>query len=215
MRGRVVVDEADAYEEWLSGHPTYAETLIKTPADASVGQAMYAVCSACHGPDGGGNSALNAPKLAGQHDWYLKRQLDNYKARARGTHEDDVFGKQMAPMAATLVDDAAIANVLAYIDTLPDTAAPTTVTGDARRGGKLYMTCAACHAPDGKGIWSQNAPRLAGMSDWYMSNQIKNFKNGIRGTDRKDEFGGQMALMARMLRDEKDINDVIAYINTL
>ena len=64
-------------------------------------------------------------------------------------------------------------------------------------------------------IWSQNAPRLAGMSDWYMSNQIKNFKNGIRGTDRKDEFGGQMALMARMLRDEEDINDVIAYINTL
>ena len=48
-----------------------------------------------------------------------------------------------------------------------------------------------------------------------MSNQIKNFKNGIRGTDRKDEFGGQMALIARMLRDEQDINDVIAYINTL
>ena len=215
MRGRVVVDEADAFQAWLSGHPTYAETLIKTTADAHAGQALYAVCSACHGPDGGGNAALNAPKLAGQHAWYLERQLNNYKVGARGTHEDDVFGRQMAPMAATLVDDAAIANVIAYIDTLPDDAAPATVTGDARRGKKLYMTCAACHAPDANGIWSQKAPRLAGMSDWYMSNQIKNFKQGIRGTHLKDTYGGQMALMARMLRTEKDINDVIAYINTL
>ncbi len=215
MRGRVVVDEADAYNEWLSGHPTYAETLIKTPADASVGQAMYAVCTACHGPDGGGNVAFNAPTLTGQHAWYLTRQLNNYKAGARGTHKDDVFGMQMAPMAAILADDATIANVLAYIDTLPDTAAPTTVIGDARRGEDLYMTCAACHAPDAKGIWSQNAPRLAGMSDWYMKTQLYNFSHGIRGTHLKDNYGGQMALMARMLRDEEDIDDVIAYINTL
>ena len=32
----------------------------------------------------------------------------------------------MAPMAATLADDAAIANVSAYIKTLPDNPAPAT-----------------------------------------------------------------------------------------
>ncbi len=215
MRGRVVVEEADAYQAWLSGHPTYAETKAKTAADADVGQALYVVCGACHGPDGGGNVALNAPKLTGQEAWYLQRQLNNYKTGARGTHEDDVFGIQMAPMAAILVDDAAIANVVAYINTLPDDAAPATVTGDAKRGKKLYTTCAACHAPDGSGIWSQNAPRLAGMSDWYMNKQIQNFAQGIRGSHRKDTYGGQMVFMAKILRDEQAAKDVIAYINTL
>ena len=68
-------------------------------------------CGACHGAQGEGNLALHAPKLSGQSDWYLKRQLKYYKQGVRGTHEKDVFGKVMAPMAATLVDDAAIGNV--------------------------------------------------------------------------------------------------------
>ena len=56
----------------------------------------------------------------------------------------------MAPMAMTLPDDAAIANVVAYIDSLPDNPAPTTMSGDVNRGKELYTTCAACHAADGQ-----------------------------------------------------------------
>ena len=41
-----------------------------------------------------------------------------------------MFGKMMAPMAATLADDAAIANVVAYIATLPDAPAAATIKGD-------------------------------------------------------------------------------------
>lgn len=215
MRGRVVVEEADAHKAWLSAYPTYAETLAVPPGNASAGQAAYAVCSACHGADGAGNAALNAPKLAGQSAWYVRRQLASYKSGARGAHPDDVYGKQMAPMAMTLADDAAIANVAAYIESLPDNPAPATVTGDVDRGKKLYTTCAACHGKDGNGIWSQNAPRLTGMSDWYMSNQIRNFSKGIRGTHAQDAYGVQMVLMAKMLRSEQDIADVFAYLNTL
>ena len=53
--------------------------------------------------------------------------IENFKNGARGTDDKDVFGKMMAPMAATLADDAAIANVSAYIKTLPDKPAPATV----------------------------------------------------------------------------------------
>ena len=97
-------------------------------------QPLYAVCAACHGAQGEGNPALNAPKLAGQGDWYLKRQLQHFKSGARGAHEKDTFGKMMAPMAATLADEAAIDNVVAYIKTLPDTPAPPTVKGNAANG---------------------------------------------------------------------------------
>ena len=59
-----------------------------------------------------------------------------------------------------------------------------------------------------------NAPRLKGMSDWYMVTQLKNFKQGIRGAHAKDMYGPQMASMAAMLTDDRAIDDVVAYINT-
>jgi len=47
--------------------------------------------------------------------WYLKLQFNYYKQGIRGTHDKDVFGKMMAPMAATLADDTAMANVVAIL----------------------------------------------------------------------------------------------------
>ena len=215
MRGKVVVDTQEDFDQWLAGNPTFAETLAKPAGDAAAGQGQYGVCTACHGAQGEGNQVLNAPKLAGQSAWYLRKQLDNYKAGIRGTHEDDIYGQQMRPMAMTLANDAAIDNVIAYIDTLPDNPAPATISGDLKRGARLYRNCASCHGAEGQGVWSVNAPRQAGMSDWYLAAQLQNFKDGIRGAHPEDGYGWQMGLMAEILRDEQAINDVIAYINTL
>jgi cytochrome c oxidase subunit 2 len=172
------------------------------------------VCAACHGASGEGNLAMNAPKLGGQGAWYLERQLRQFKQGARGTHDKDVYGKLMAPMAATLPDDAAIANVVAYIATLPDTRAAATVQGNADAGRRSYATCAACHGADGRGNSATNAPRLQGMSDWYMARQLANFRDGVRGTHPQDINGAQMALVAGMLADDAAVRDVIAYLNT-
>jgi cytochrome c oxidase subunit 2 len=60
-----------------------------------------------------------------------------------------------------------------------------------------------------------NAPRLAGMSDWYMVTQLKNYQQGIRGAHPKDIYGNQMALMAAILADDQAINDLVAYTNSL
>ncbi|MFH0350721.1 MAG: c-type cytochrome [Chromatiales bacterium] len=215
MRGSVVVEEQTAFHTWLSSHPTFAQSSSRGAGDALAGDPLYAACAACHGPQGEGNLALNAPKLSGLEDWYMKRQLKYFKQGARGTHDKDVFGKMMAPMAATLVDDVAIENVVAYIKTLPDNPAPATVNGDAAKGKKIYATCGACHGPNGQGRWSANAPRTAGMSDWYMVTQLKNFKQGIRGAHPQDMYGPQMGLMADILVDDQAINDLVAYINTL
>src|SRR5690606_23310849 len=56
--------------------------------DAARGQALYAVCSTCHGPNAEGLHEMNAPALAGREAWYLVRQLENFKAGIRGTHPD-------------------------------------------------------------------------------------------------------------------------------
>jgi len=214
MRGRVHVVEPEEYHAWVDSQPTFAEIQARPPGDPALGAASFAVCAACHGAKGEGQLALNAPKLSGQDPRYLRRQLQNYKRGYRGTLEGDVYGNQMAPMAATLVNDAIIDNVIAYIGTLPDSPAPPTVDGDVAHGARLHVTCANCHGADGQGI-VMNAPRLAGMSDWYLLNQLKNFKQGLRGNDPEDLHGKQMRFMAQTLQDDQAMRDVIAYINTL
>jgi cytochrome c oxidase subunit 2 len=216
MRGKVVVEEEQAFRAWLTGHQTFAQTSTQAVGDAAAGKQLYAACAACHGLQAEGNPALHAPKLSGQGDWYLQRQLKSFKNGARGTHDKDVFGKMMAPMAATLVDDAAINNVSAYIKTLSDAPAPATVKGNANNGQRLYVTtCGACHGPNGRGIQTTNAPVLKGMSDWYLVTQLRNFKHGVRGAHPRDMYGPQMALMAEILPDDRAINDLVAYINGL
>ena len=215
MRGMVVVEERDDYEAWLGTHPTYAQTVAAAEADTVAGQVAYAPCSACHGQNGEGNLALNAPRLAGLDDWYLRRQLKNYKLGIRGSDPADVLGGQMRGMASTLVDDAAINNVVAYIGTFDAVPAVQTISGDVAHGEELWQTCRNCHGKEGQGIWAMNAPRSAGMDDWYIAAQLKNFRDGVRGVDRQDPYGRQMAQIAQMLDDDQEITDLVAYINTL
>jgi cytochrome c oxidase subunit 2 len=215
MRGAVMVEEQAAFDAWAGSQPTFADMQQAPPVSVAAGAAQYAVCAACHGPQGEGMQALNAPKIAGQEPWYLKRQLRNYKGGLRGAHEEDVFGKQMAPMARTLATDAAIDNIVAHIATLPDRPPAQTIDGNVKAGASRYVICAYCHGAEGQGIEAMNAPRLAGMTDWYLAHQLNNFKQGIRGEHPEDYYGKQMGYMGRILQNDQAVNDVIAYINTL
>jgi cytochrome c oxidase subunit II len=216
MRGRVVVDEPAAYQAWLANQTTFAATQAQPVGNPAAGAANYAVCSACHGAQGEGNLALNAPKLAGLDGWYIRRQIHNYQQRLRGADPArDPYGAQMAPMAQIVADPATLANVIAHIATLPDAAPAATVTGDLERGAKLFSACSVCHGQSGEGRWGTNAPRLAGRSDWYLERQLQNFKSRARGGHPDDIYGEQMWLMTSMLVGEHDIQDVIAYVNTL
>ena len=79
MRGAVVVAEQGEFDTWLAGYPTYADTLNRKAGDANLGRAQYGVCAACHGQNGEGLQALNAPKLSGQSEWYLRNQIRAYQ----------------------------------------------------------------------------------------------------------------------------------------
>jgi cytochrome c553 len=86
--------------------------------DVQAGQALYATCIPCHGADGSGNEALQAPRLAGMDGWYLAAELRKYKEGIRGVNPKDSQGMLMIPMARTLADEDAIRNVVAYMETL-------------------------------------------------------------------------------------------------
>ena len=215
MRGSVTVEPQADYDAWIEAQPTFADTQALAAPNVAAGQAQYTACAACHGQNGEGNPMLNAPKIAGQQDWYIERQLNHFKQGARGG-EGDTNGAQMTAFASMLTTDEAVRNIAAYIATFPDTPAQTTIAGDVANGYDIYdRNCAACHLDNGAGTWYTDAPKLAGMSDWYFVTQISNFRAGIRGNHPADAYGEQMVQMATAMGDLEEINDVAAYINTL
>jgi len=183
--------------------------------DAATGKTLFGICVACHGANAEGNQALNAPSNAGQDEWYVVRQLKNFKEGIRGADPKDTYGAQMRPMAMALTDDQAIADVAAYIATLSAPTPAITVEGDTAIGKQLYGVCTACHGGSGEGNKALNAPRLTGQHDWYTVRQLQNFKAGIRGAHPKDVYGAQMRPMAAVLADDQAIANVSAYISTL
>ncbi len=215
MRGHVVVEEQEDYDAWVARQTTWSDIQGIPDGDPVVGKASYMVCASCHGQQGEGNVALNAPRLAGLPDWYVERQLHYYKAGVRGAHEKDTYGQQMAPMAGVLADDHAVRSVATYIASLDATAPENTLGGDPSRGAAHYTSCGACHGVEGQGNFALQAPRLAGQDDWYMKRQLENFRLGIRGTHQDDNYGHQMVLMARSLQNEQSINDLMAYLGSL
>jgi cytochrome c oxidase subunit 2 len=205
---------ADASHDTTVEVPAAAVAVAVDPITHAAGKSAYMICSTCHGAEGEGNAALNAPALAGQDDWYLKRQLIKYKEGVRGSHPDDTHGMQMRAMAMTLADETKIDEVVAYIAQLPVTAPLATLGGDVAKGAASYALCAACHGPDGAGNVLMNAPALQNLQDWYIVRQLQNYKSGVRGTHPKDIEGMQMRPMSMVLADEQAMKDVAAFINS-
>lgn len=214
MRGKVQVKNDADYQQWLAQQSTFADSQNRYAGDASLGKALYQPCAACHGAMAEGNPALNAPALAGQNRWYLKRQLLHYQQGVRGTAEGDQFGAQMIGMANLLQDEQSLANVLSFIDSLPPPQ-PKTAPGDVLRGRSLYRNCGYCHGSQAQGIYATNAPALKALDSAYLQRQLRYFKQGIRGSHNNDFYGAQMQLMAQSLHQEQDVAAVIAYINSL
>jgi len=89
-------------------------------------------------------------------------------------------------------------------------------SGDPSKSAALYAsTCAECHGDAGEGVWTVNAPSLAGLEDWYLATQIKNFRDGVRGRHSDDLYGLQMGLVSNTMTDDQMIEDMVAYIVTL
>jgi len=216
-----VTAEGKGAEGAIAAAPAQAEGAAEgaetSAASAEQGKALYVTCTACHGAQGEGNAALNAPALASQQAWYVERQLKNFKAGVRGTHEGDTYGAQMRPMSMTLPNDDAFASVAAYIERLPQPAAedPKGWSGDAKKGATAYMTCVACHGAKGEGNAALNAPKLSSLPSWYLARQLKNFRLGLRGAHEGDTYGAQMRPMAMSLVNDQAIQDVVAYIISL
>lgn len=182
--------------------------------DAASG--IWRSCAGCHGVNGEGNAALQAPALVNLDVKYLRRQLDNFRNGRRGSHPDDTLGAQMAAQANLLADGDDIDAVIRQIESFDDVTPVATLDGDIDRGQDLYnMTCGACHGANAVGNELFSAPSLRGVDDWYLARQLELFRDGIRGTHEDDLPGQQMQRMGKVLRSDDDIEAVASWLATL
>ncbi len=108
------IDNVVAYIATLPGTPPRSTI----QGDAAAGASRYTTCAYCHGATGQGSWSTNAPPLAGMSDWYLARQLQQFRQGHRGRHPQDFNGAQMARMSGTVAEGEPTADLLAYINTL-------------------------------------------------------------------------------------------------
>ncbi|WP_438970249.1 c-type cytochrome [Methylophaga sp.] len=174
--------------------------------NVAAGKEKSAVCAACHGIDGNGLSDAY-PKLAGQHEGYLVKQLMEFKSGARQN-------ALMAPMVANLSeqDMADLAAYFASQKTTPGAVSEDLVAAGEQiyRGGNKETgvpACMACHGPNGNGIPAANWPKLSGQYNSYVETQLHAFANG----DRNNSPNGMMADIASKM-SEAEIKAVSAYV---
>lgn len=82
-------------------------------------------------------------------------------------------------------------------------------------GAELYELCAQCHGEQGEGNELIAAPSIAGLQEWYVAAQVRNFKGGLRGTHPEDVAGLRMHPMAVALDKEEEIDAVSAYVASM
>ena len=173
-----------------------------------------AYCTVCHGVQLMGNSNINAPRLSGMDTWYVKQQLHSFKNGWRGTHDADLVGMEMRPMA-TALSDQQIISAAEFVNATRSPQPLVTIEGDAVAGKVLYSSCAACHGAKAEGNQSLGAPALAELNDWYLLTQLENYGDSVRGSAPQDNYGRQMRASAQVLVNNQSMQDVVKYITTL
>jgi cytochrome c553 len=177
--------------------------------DPVTGKTRSQVCQGCHGIDGNSKDGL-IPKLAGQYDVYIVKEMHNYQTGLR-SHEI------MNGMAATLGDQA-LADIAAYFSDQPIMAGSASAPND--RGKTLYlngnisemvMACVNCHGNGGKGLDASTAmyPVIGGQHKAYLLKQLRDF----RADDRVNSPNVIMNKIVRSLSDD-DLEAIADYLSS-
>jgi len=182
---------------------------LTATADAQdANTAATTVCAACHGDDG--NSVVPMfPKIAGQNETYIVKQLRDFQA---GRRKSDI----MAPVVAALKPEDFLTLATYFSGQKMKLGQPS----DKKLAdvGKLIFfdgnedsgvpACVGCHQAQGAGHLIY--PRIGGQHFTYVTQQLKNFAAG----DRSNDVSRFMRVVAKRMTDE-EIDAVAAYLSDL
>ncbi|NRR32957.1 cytochrome c4 [Oxalobacteraceae bacterium] len=193
--------------------PAHAEAAV-AKADPAKGGSLYAdgdaarglpACVSCHGAAGNSTIAAN-PKLAGQHEGYIYKQLVNFTTAERNQAVMTTYAKMLT--------DGEKKNIAAYLATTAQKPGAAKSKDTIDLGKKIYRggiaeknvpACASCHGASGAGIPVQY-PRIGGQHQDYTGAQLALF----RANGRKNS--PQMSTIAKRMSDDeiKAVSDYVA-----
>jgi len=177
-------------------------------ADAAKGATLYAdgdaarglpACVSCHGAAGNSTIPVN-PKLAGQHESYIYKQLVDFTTPERNQPVMTTYAKMLS--------DADKKNIAAYLGTQVSKPGAAKNKDTIDLGKKIYRggiaskqvaACASCHGATGNGIPVQY-PRIAGQHQDYTVAQLTMFRS--TKADARKNSAQMHTIAARMSDDE-------------
>jgi len=170
------------------------------------------LCVQCHGARGEGIPSAHFPRIAGQPEQYLAKQLEDY---ANGSRRDAV----MEPIARALSHKDREALAAYYAQLAPPVAKERRATATSLERGEVLATsgeaqgrlqaCNNCHGPGGVGR-APGIPYLAGLDAGYLAATLNAWRQGMRANDP----GQQMAVIAKAL-SAGDVQAVAQYYASL
>lgn len=183
-------------------------------ADPAKGASLYTdgdnarglpACVSCHGAAGNSTIAAN-PKLAGQPETYLYKQLVNFTTPSRNNPVMSTYAKMLS--------DEEKKNISAYLSTQASKPGAAKNKDTIELGKKIYRggiaeksvpACASCHGPAGSGI-PGTYPRLGGQHQDYTVAQLTIFRTDARSNSP------EMSTIAKRLSDAemKAVADYVA-----
>ncbi len=199
-----------------------ADNTPATWGNAEAGAAKAAACAACHGLDGNSADPLY-PKLAGQHEKFIARQLALFKS---GERQNAIMMGFSAALSAQDMRD--IGAHFASQVVVPGVADDSLVASGPNQGRKFYEVgqrlfragnpargvpaCQACHGPAGAGVPGP-FPALGGQHAGYTAATLTAFRDGaVWGKDAN--ANAVMAAVAANLTDE-DIQGLSTFLEGL
>lgn len=186
--------------------------VVHAVGDAAAGKEKAAACGGCHGEDGN-SMVFTFPKLAGQGEAYIAKQIADFKAAT--TRKDDT----MVGMAAMLVTEQDALDVGAYYasqtlaSAAPADESKLALGREIYKGGNLQTgipACQGCHGPTGAGNSAAGYPQLGGQFAEYTMKQLRAFKDGSRSNDDRSIMRNALTRMT-----DAELEAVAQYIASL
>jgi cytochrome c553 len=186
-----------------------------TMADNSVQQVINS-CNHCHSDGHNAMTHLSvAPVLDGMPDWYIEKQMENFRTGKRFSRGNDANEINTAHQSQALNEDT-LSLVADYYDELElrfaqSTVRPSSLTGQSEQGAALFEDrCANCHTSM-IGRFLTDSPKITHLEGDYLVKQLEAFKNGER--QFFDENKHQRKMVERIKKlSTQDLLDIVSYI---
>lgn len=149
---------------------------LRAQGNPARGSITFEICQGCHRAHALGRPDGSYPRLAGQHDTVLIKQMTDVRA---GRRRNDT----MLPFVDRhVIGPQDIADIAAFLAKLP--VPPTQGKGPGERleqaAAQYRQLCQECHGRNGEGDAGQFYPRVSGQHFRYMRRELIEIRDGAR-----------------------------------